>query len=294
MKGTRTTRTRAPLALLVSLLAACSNRGVSPRAMPARQASAATNESISSAPIASAPTSESSAPQPSAVASADDAKPDDAKPDETPIDQAPVALEEIAVKGDKPVLVVRGASTPIVYLHGRCGDPTAFKAWASVGRTFGTIISVRGDKKCKGGGRTQWTEDARAIDARVSAAISAVAAETGIELDQDRRVVVGYSQGSLRAEALATRFPDRYPLPVLIAGPRAPRDDSLGKAERVLLMVGERDVREPLEDAAKRLAKRGRKVRYLELPKARHGEYGPLAEPTMREGLTWLVEGERH
>lgn len=203
----------------------------------------------------------------------------------------PIVPRSVAVSKDRAVLVVQGETrTPIIYLHGRCGDPKAFVAWARQARKLGTILSVTGDKKCKDGSRTKWSDDTVGLDRRVSAAIAAVERELGIDLDEERRVVIGYSQGSLKAEALTTRFPERYPRAALIGGPRAPRDQSLNKTEAILIMVGDHDAREHLRDATKSLKKRGKLVNYIELPNARHGEYGPLAEQTMGAALEWLVQ----
>jgi predicted esterase len=209
-----------------------------------------------------------------------------------PADSEPeVAIREVRVPGDASILVAQGeTSTPIVYLHGRCGDPTAFRAWAQAGVKFGTILSLKGDQKCKGGGRTKWTEDGAKLDRRITRAIEVARTELGIELDTERRLVVGYSQGALRAELLGTKFPKRYPRAVLIAGPRAPRPTSLVRSEAVLLVVGDHDAREHLSEAATKLARAGRAVRYLELPGARHGEYGTAAPRVFSEGLTWLIE----
>jgi len=191
-------------------------------------------------------------------------------------------------KGDRRVLVVPGETkTAIVYLHGRCGDPTAFEAWAAAGRKFGTILSLEGDVKCKNG-RTKWSGDIAHLDARIDAAMALARSELGVELDDAPRVVVGYSQGSLRAESLATRFPKRYPRAVLIAGPRAPKPTSLGATEAVLFLVGDHDVRGPLRDAALKLQAHGRNARYLELRDARHGDYGSSPLPTVTEGFDWL------
>ncbi|NUO48720.1 MAG: hypothetical protein HOV80_07680 [Polyangiaceae bacterium] len=243
------------------------------------------------APKASAPA------QPAPTAEPSTAAEDHADAPETELAQPPaasqpeVAIREIRVPGDSSVLVAPGeTSTPIIYLHGRCGDPTAFRAWAQAGVKFGTILSIKGDQKCKGGGRTKWTEDGAKLDRRITQAIEAVRKELGIELDTERRLVVGYSQGALRAELLGTKFPKRYPRAVLIAGPRAPRPTSLVRSEAVLLVVGDHDAREHLSEAATKLAHAGRAVRYLELPGARHGEYGSDAPRVFSEGLTWLVE----
>lgn len=209
----------------------------------------------------------------------------------TPPPEPPVVPVTVAVAKDRGVLVVQGATpTPIIYLHGRCGDPKAFLTWAREARKLGTILSMVGDKKCKDGSRTKWSDDTVGLDRRISAAIVAVEKELGMDLDDEHRVVIGYSQGSLKAEALTTRFPARYPRAALIGGPRAPRDQSLNKTEAILIMVGDHDAREHLQDATKSLKKRGKLVNYIELPNARHGEYGPLAEQTMGAALEWLVQ----
>ena len=214
-----------------------------------------------------------------------------AAPQVAPPDAPPaVEWKTVSVAGDKPVLVVPGMGrTPIVYLHGRCGDPTAFRAWARAGSKFGTIVSFVGDKRCKHSERSHWGDDVGALDRRVTRALAAVEVALGVDLDEEHRVVIGYSQGALKAEALATRFPARYPRAALIGGPRAPRDESLRKTESVLLMAGDRDARDHLREASRKLEKRGKKARYLELPGAAHGEYGPKAEPTMEAALGWLL-----
>jgi predicted esterase len=263
----------------LALAAGCSNAAPSPVVAPphvAPHSAAATSNPQPTAPEPAAPLL--AAPP----APAEEAAP----PPEAPVD--PI---KIKVKLDKAVLVVPGDTpTPIIYLHGRCGDPTAFSAWAATGKKYGTIISFTGDQKCKHGTRTQWSVDDGALDRRITRAIEAVKTELGIEIDGSRRIVIGYSQGSLRAEALATRFPERYPRAVLIGGPRAPRETSLGKSEAVLIMVGDHDAREHLREATQKLEKRGRRVRYLELKDARHGEYGSAPDATMKQGFDWLLD----
>jgi predicted esterase len=233
-----------------------------------------------------------SALQPSASADDDaDAPETELAPPHLASSEPEVAIREIRIPGDASILVAPGETpTPIVYLHGRCGDPTAFRAWAEAGVKFGTILSLKGDQKCKGSGRTKWTEDGAKLDRRITRAIEVARTELGIDLDTERRLVVGYSQGALRAELLGTKFPKRYPRTVLIAGPRAPRPTSLVRSEAVLLVVGDHDAREHLSEAATKLVRAGRAVRYLELPGARHGEYGSDAPRVFSEGLTWLIE----
>jgi predicted esterase len=213
-----------------------------------------------------------------------------AQPSAQPI--APeVVLEEVRVPRDKPVLVVRGrGSRVIAYLHGRCGEPERLRAWAAAASTFGTVIALRGDVRCRDGARARWTEDVAAIDRRITAAIRAVGANHPEPLDATARVVFGYSQGALRAESLASRFPDRYPLVVLAAGPRGPRVDALSKIRRAVVVAGELDVREPLAKGAEELLQRGVPTRYVELPGARHGEFGPDAVPRLEAALAWLLD----
>ena len=220
------------------------------------------------------------------------AAPDDATgpPSAQPI--APeVMLDEVRVPRDKPVLVVRGrGSRVIVYLHGRCGEPERLRAWAAAASTFGTVIALRGEVRCRDGVRARWTEDVATIDRRITAAIRAVGANHPEPLDANARVVFGYSQGALRAESLASRFPERYPLVVLAAGPRGPRADALAKVRRAVVVAGELDVREPLAKGADELLLRGVPARYVELPGARHGEFGPEAVPRLEAALAWLVD----
>jgi pimeloyl-ACP methyl ester carboxylesterase len=224
---------------------------------------------------------------PNATVDADDAT---GHPSAQPI--APeVMLDEVRVPRDKPVLVVRGrGSRVIVYLHGRCGEPERLRAWAAAASTFGTVIALRGEVRCRDGVRARWTEDVATIDRRITAAIRAVGANHPEPLDANARVVFGYSQGALRAESLASRFPERYPLVVLAAGPRGPRADALAKVRRAVVVAGELDVRAPLAKGADELLRRGVPTRYVVLPGARHGEFGPEAVPRLEAALTWLVD----
>jgi predicted esterase len=206
-------------------------------------------------------------------------------------DSRPIELVTVRVPGDRSVLVAPGTGAlAIVYLHGRCGDPTAFGAWARAARELGTVVSLRGEVRCRDGERTRWSEDLVGLDRRIDAALRAVARQIAMPVDSAPRIAFGYSQGALRAEALAERFPDRYPRVVLAAGPRGPRPGGLGRARGVLLLGGELDVRAPLVDAARELDERHVRARFLELPGARHGEYGLEAARVLSEGLEWLLE----
>ncbi len=271
-------------ALAVLLSSACADR---PRPPPTIAAASG------SPPLRPSPRVSAEAPSGSAVATdAASAVPPSASA--APAEEAAPEAVPVKVPGDKRVFVlpgVAGATRVLVYLHGRCGDPLAFLAWATVARRLGTTVSFDGDEKCDGG-RTKWSPDTVGLDKRITRALDAVEAALGLSLTKERRLVIGYSAGALRAEALATRFADRYPRVILIGGPRAPRPESLGKTEAILLMAGQLDVRKPLMDAASDLTKAGRHARFIMIPHARHGEYGPEAIETMQEALSWVTDGD--
>lgn len=245
---------------------------------------AAPHDPPSAAPIASAPPSAvaepaPSAPEPTVAAS-------EAPPEDPPV--APVTIE---IPKDKKVHVVFGKpgnAQVFVYLHGKCGNPLAFTAFAKILPTRGTLVAMRGDLKCDGGA-PNWSNDIMLLDQRITKALEVVEAQRGEPLDKDHLVPIGYSAGALRAESLSTRYPARYARVVLIGGPRAPKQGNLGKTERILLMAGELDVRKPLRDAAADYAKAGRTARFIEIPGAKHGEYGPDAEAIMSDALDWIA-----
>jgi predicted esterase len=216
-----------------------------------------------------------------------------APPPPTDSGEAPPNLVPFRVGHERAVWTLpqrEGApELPLVYLHGRCGDPKAFSAFGHAAAKRGTIISFVGDEPCKDGRRFKWSGDVVSLDRRISRTLVALDQANGTHLAASERAVIGYSQGSLMAEALATRFPERYPRVALIGGPRAPKDGSLSKTKAILLMAGTRDLRDHLREAKDELARRGRTVRYVEFEGARHGEYGPAAEHTMADALDWLL-----
>jgi predicted esterase len=177
-------------------------------------------------------------------------------------------------------------------MHGVCGDPLAFESWVRAATAHATFISMRGDLPCKSRpGRRKWSMRWSHLDARIAEALEVAARERGRSLDRDEVVLVGYSQGAARVEALAAAFPKRYRRVALIASPVEPSASRLGRAERTVLMAGGWDAREHIHKASLALARAGRDALYLELPKARHGEYGPDAERVMGRGLDWLFNG---
>jgi predicted esterase len=182
-----------------------------------------------------------------------------------------------------------GEGRAVIYLHGRCGDPLAFRAWARAAARVATVVSIQGDVKCKGGFRTTWSNDVRALDRRVTQALAAVGAARGAPLDGDSLTVVGYSLGASRAEDLVSARPRRYRRALLVAGPLAPEPASFAEAGAVAVIAGGRDRRRHLEEGASALADGGVAARYMLLPGAKHGEYGPEGERVMGEALAWAL-----
>jgi predicted esterase len=227
-----------------------------------------------------------------------------------PEEDAPIALAEdgehlslrVAVKGDKPVEAVLGPEdngNVIVYLHGVCGDVMAFKSWVAAATKHATFISMRGEEKCdKRPGRHKWVYDNRRLEVRIDKAIAAVETlrQAGadsrviVPLDPTKVVLVGYSQGAHRVESMARHDPGRFPRVVVIAPAREPHVESFEKSDRVVLMAGEKDAKQHIKDAYDKLKAAGKEVSYLELPGARHGEYGPEGERVMGEGFDWLYK----
>lgn len=202
----------------------------------------------------------------------------------------------LVVPNDRDIEVVdgpRASREVLLYFHGFCGDPLAFRTWSATAARFGTLISLRGDEACPDApGRSRWGYDHELADRRVSAAIAAVSAMRATKgkatLRADELTAIGYSQGARRVEWLAARFPKRYVRVALIAGAFKPSPEPLSRRGRFLIMAGAWDNRKHLFDATSELARAGLTVRYGELPRARHGEYGPNAMQAMHAGLEWL------
>lgn len=204
----------------------------------------------------------------------------------------------LPVVGDREIEVLDGpprSSRVIVYMHGVCGDPLAFRSWSGAASRFATLISLRGDSPCgKRPGRSTWGYDLVGTDKRVTAAIRRANARRRArgetQLDASKVTLVGYSLGARRAEWLAGKFPQRYVRVAMIGSPVKPEFRALSRHARFLVMAGSLDARRHLVEGSQDLARAGLTVRYLELPSARHGEYGPQAYEVMTEGLVWLFK----
>jgi pimeloyl-ACP methyl ester carboxylesterase len=214
----------------------------------------------------------------------------------TPADAAEVAhagddtIDEIAVDKDLPVYVVRPrpgtGRTRTVFLTGSCTHPSTYvKELRHAAAEHGGIVALQGDLPCRaGGGLRRWSPDAASTSARIDAALRA----TGIP-EGDGITIVGYSQGSERAEWLAHRFPAKYTRFVLMAGPVVPAAARFAGAEAVVTLAGYGDVRENMADGAKRMRRAAIPAVYMELPGAsHHGELAPEADAVVASAFDWL------
>jgi pimeloyl-ACP methyl ester carboxylesterase len=167
-----------------------------------------------------------------------------------------------------------------------CSEPEAYlRSFRFAAARFGRTIALQGDLPCPGRpGRRTWSYDVRALDRRIAAAWRAIGDDRKL-LDL---VVIGYSLGAVRAEALAHHDPERYTRLVLIGGPKEPRAYDLRTLEAAVLVAGDRDRQAPMKAGQRALEKLGVPATFLALPKAAHGEMGPDAEHVMRRAFDFL------
>lgn len=206
----------------------------------------------------------------------------------------PLELRSVPVSGDKPARVaLPGASTDraIIYLHGWCGDVTKVKSWMDAPSEHGTLIAPFGDYACAGKpGRFRWTADVKFLDYRLRKVVRSVAKATGRELDEERIVLVGYSEGAERAEQLMHAYPKRYTRAILMSGPSVPSYDRVRHAEALVISRGEAEYRTPYRTAAQLIARAGTPALYAELPDAAHGDFGSTPEASLGHMLGWVFE----
>ncbi len=192
-----------------------------------------------------------------------------------------------------PVFVLRGGPLgpqKLVFLHGMCGHGLGYaQSFQRTAAKWGTLIAPQADVPCGGGPWARWSKDVAALHRRITEAFRALGHTEPIR----DVIVIGYSQGATRAEALAREYPDVYTRLVLMGGPYAAKPAGLEALRGAVAMAGERDRRDLMQASARSLAKAGVPATFLLIPEATHGSMGPHPEETMDEMLTWLSEHER-
>jgi pimeloyl-ACP methyl ester carboxylesterase len=210
-----------------------------------------------------------------------------------PPPQQQVVVEAFDVPGDLPAYVLRGASgsARMVFLHGMCGHGQGYvQAFQFAAAKKGTVVALSGDTACGAdpAWRT-WTMDVDRIDARIRSAFDAlglpVAADEGV-------VLIGMSQGALRAEALAQRFPDRYTHAIFMGSPRPPRPAAVRRLRGAVVMAGEHEGTWVAARGAEALERAGVPSSFIAIPGAQHAQLLE-GERVMGEALDWLWANAR-
>jgi pimeloyl-ACP methyl ester carboxylesterase len=170
-----------------------------------------------------------------------------------------------------------------------CGDVTAVDSWSLAATRHGTLIELLGDTRCNGSSRYRWTSSTEVLEGRIEAALAAVRSARSGLLDTDRVVLMGYSQGAIRAEALAKHYPERFPWVLLGGVPVTPAAESFRGVVAVALVGGQREGLAHLRAGEEALRSAGRPVQSFILPGAGHGEFGPDADRVMGDAFGWLL-----
>lgn len=204
----------------------------------------------------------------------------------------PVAEPEtLEVPGDRPVHVAHAPPDDrraVVYLHGKCKMPASdFATVAELARAHGTLVALEADTECESGG-LRWTTDEAAIQARIDAALGAVAKSRGDALDASALTIIGESQGAARAEGLTRRAKDRYRQVVLVSEPTTLQPTSFDRARAVATLAGTREGQEEMRGGAAELGRSGTDARFFSIADAAHGEFNHAAVLALDEALTFV------
>ncbi len=203
-------------------------------------------------------------------------------------DQGSIRMEALDPNEQPPTFVMRGGPrgpARLVFLHGLCGHALGYaQAFQWSASKKGTLIAPQGDRTCGAGPWAAWSSDLDALDARIVAAFRALGHRDPI----DDIVIMGYSQGAMRAEALARRWPERYTRLVLIGAPAIVSPRGLDSVRAAVMMAGERDRQDKMKAGMRVMLEAGIPSTYIMIPEATHGAMGPVPERTMGEALDWI------
>jgi len=222
-------------------------------------------------------------------------------PEPTPVPVLPEDIHvgehtRVAIPNDRDVHVYHAPADQVralVYLHGVCGNVRAVRSWVDRALTFGTLIELVGDSPCAGRpGRFAWKAPVTSITDRVRVALEVVKAARAGLLDTDHVVLFGYSQGAARAEAMAHAAPRMFTHVVLGSPPTQPDPLLLATCESVVVLGGSEEDTRHLIDGVSALASAGIRARFVSLPGAAHGQYGPNAPEVIAGALAWLLASD--
>lgn len=205
-----------------------------------------------------------------------------------PSSLGPIRMELLDAKDVAPMYVLRGApkgTDRLVFLHGMCGHALGYaQSFQFSAAKHGTLIAPQGDRRCGSGPWAMWSADLDALDARIVAAFRALGEKDPV----NDIVIMGYSQGATRAEALARKWPERYTRLISMGAPRAASSRGLEHLRSAVMMAGELDRKDQMKAGMRALRAAGVPATFIEIPGARHGAMGKTPERTMGEALDWL------
>lgn len=231
-------------------------------------------------PVASAPSAlakPATAPQ-APIASSLDAAP-----------LPPATVEKIAVPGDLPAFVVRGARGEpprAFFLAGICSNAYAYLlGFPEAARSAGGVVAIDGDLPCPGApGFRSLSGDPEKQHKRIEAALAAAGTS---EIPADGLTIVGSSLGASILERLSAKYPERYTRVAIIASPRDPVARQYASVRAVVTMSCSRDVPSRMKSAAQRIQALGVPALYVEMPGCTHGNLAD-AEAKFSEVFGWL------
>ena len=204
----------------------------------------------------------------------------------------PIRMELLDANERPPMFVLRGAPQGpgrIVFLHGMCGHGLGYaQAFQFAASKYGTLIAPQGDISC-GGPWSKWSMNLDALDERITRTFRALGHPEPI----DDILVLGYSQGASRAEALVRKWPKRYTRLVLMGAPSAPAPRGLRALRAAVTMAGERDRKDLMRQGARSLVALGVPAIFRVIPEATHGAMGPTPERTMGDALSWIYANQK-
>lgn len=167
--------------------------------------------------------------------------------------------------------------TPLlVVLHGAGGNMNeAAATWKKAADKAGAILLTPQGTMKQGEG-FNWGQDMDTVEENVMMAIDKVAGEH--KIDKSKIILAGFSQGAMATWSLALRNPDTFCGIIPVSGPCNAKSDSafedadLAKLKVYTILGGEdkADMLKSAKDAAKKLEKKGAKVKIAEFEDLGH------------------------
>ncbi len=210
----------------------------------------------------------------------------DAAAEDVAASPEPLRMELVDVPGDYRVLALRGPHSrrlAMVYLHGRCVFPGYYvDSFIKTAAERGDLVALQGDVSCGGDFVNEWSLDIAKLDRRIDEAFARA------NVVSREIVLIGYSQGADRAEALVARYPHKYKAVILIASSSPPSPVRLKTVRAAALMAGTRDIQTNMQAGLVALKAARIEATFIPLPDAWHGHMGSEPEVSMKRALDFV------